>query len=103
MTGQHKRWRAPLQGGQRLAAPAPPLYPGLDAREGWVMATVLVIDDHAASRDYLTFVLEHTGHRVITAEDGSRGLELARSDRPALIISDILMPTMDGIEFARHL
>ena len=67
------------------------------------MATVLVIDDHAASRDYLTFVLEHTGHRVITAEDGSRGLELARSDRPALIISDILMPTMDGIELARHL
>lgn len=65
-------------------------------------ATILVVHDHAPSRQFLTSLLGYQGHRVLEACDGLEGLEIARSAHPDLILSDILMPTMDGYEFVRH-
>jgi PAS domain S-box-containing protein len=67
------------------------------------MSTILIVEDHAMSRHVLTTLLGYYGHKLLEATDGATGLELARAERPDLIISDIVMPTMDGIEFVRHL
>ena len=66
-------------------------------------ATILVVDDHAPSRQFLTSLLGYQGHRVLEASDGLEGLEIARTAHPDLILSDIMMPTMDGYEFVRQL
>ena len=67
------------------------------------MAKVLVIDDHATNRALIVTLLAHRGHTALEAGDGSEGLSLVRSERPELVICDILMPTMDGFEFVRQL
>jgi signal transduction histidine kinase len=67
------------------------------------MSSVLVLDDRAADRELLTTLLGYAGHSVHEAATGEEALELARSERPDLIITDILMPTMNGYEFVRRL
>jgi signal transduction histidine kinase/CheY-like chemotaxis protein len=67
------------------------------------MATILVVDDVAANREFLMTLLGYRDHRLIEAADGSEALTLARVEHPDLIISDILMPTMDGYEFVQQL
>jgi len=67
------------------------------------MAKVLVVDDIAVNRELIVTLLAYQGHEVIEAADGAEGLTLVRAQRPALVISDILMPTMDGFEFVRQL
>ncbi len=67
------------------------------------MATILVVDDRAANRELLATILGYRGHRVVEASDGAEALSLVKAERPNLIISDILMPTMDGYEFVRRL
>ena len=67
------------------------------------MATILVADDNRANREALAALLETAGHRVLSAADGSEALERAREHRPELVISDVLMPEMDGYELARRL
>ena len=59
-------------------------------------ATVMVIDDDAAVRDFMTRFLNSEGLRVVTAADGEEGVRLARQARPALIFLDVMMPRMDG-------
>src|SRR5690242_10088332 len=66
-------------------------------------ATILVVDDHAPSRQFLTSLLTYKGHHLLEASDGAEALARVRLERPDLVISDILMPTMDGYEFVRHL
>jgi CheY-like chemotaxis protein len=66
-------------------------------------ATVLIADDRAEDRRLLRLVLERMGHRVVEANDGEQALELARSARPDLVMSDILMPVMDGFTLCRKL
>ncbi len=65
------------------------------------MASVLVVDDHAANRELLEVVVVSQGHTVLMAGSGAEALALARTERPDLIIADILMPVMDGYELAR--
>ena len=65
------------------------------------MATVLIIEDHAMSRQVLHILLEHMGHRVLEAVDGNTALALARSEHPDLIISDILLPGIDGLKLVQ--
>jgi PAS domain S-box-containing protein len=60
---------------------------------------VLIVDDSADDRKILRYVLERQGCEVIEAGDGIQGLDLAGRHRPALIVSDALMPRMDGFEF----
>jgi diguanylate cyclase (GGDEF)-like protein len=65
--------------------------------------TVLVVDDHWANRKLIKVVLGSERYRVIEATDGSEGLTTARLEHPDLVITDIVMPAMDGFEFVRQL
>jgi diguanylate cyclase (GGDEF)-like protein len=67
------------------------------------MAKILVIDDNDTNRKLVVTLLNFQGHRTFEAVDGADGLASARAERPDLVISDILMPTMDGYEFVRQL
>src|SRR5215218_8229174 len=67
------------------------------------MATILVVDSRAEHREYLMTLLGCASHRVLEARDGAEALALARSARPQLVITDILMPVMDGYEVVRRL
>ena len=60
---------------------------------------VLIIDDEAGVRRTLSMILEDEGYQVISASDGREGIERALQDEPDLILCDIRMPRMDGLEF----
>ena len=62
------------------------------------MAKILVIDDDPMVRDTVIQILEDKGHQVVSAEDGRRGVALFRSQRPNLVITDIIMPEQEGIQ-----
>jgi CheY-like chemotaxis protein len=66
-------------------------------------ATILVVDDDVELLNAYRMVLEEEGHRVLTAHSGSEALTLARRDRPDLLVSDIVMPMMDGFELIERL
>ena len=63
--------------------------------------TILLAEDHADSREMLAVMLEMDGYRVVRAQDGIEALDLARSDTPDLIITDVNMPRMNGIDLIR--
>ena len=63
------------------------------------ISTILIVDDHVLNREFLTALLGYSGHRLLEAANGVEGLDIMRTERPDLIISDILMPNMDGYEF----
>lgn len=65
--------------------------------------SVLIIDDDELLIALLEHKLEQRGYRIISATDGSKGLETARATSPDLIVLDGMMPTMDGFEVLRHL
>ena len=67
------------------------------------MATILIVDDRSSNRQFLTTLLGYGGHRLLEAVNGAQALEIARVERPDLVITDILMPTMDGFEFTQRL
>ena len=67
------------------------------------MATILIVDDLSANRKVLVALLRHQGHRVLEAADGRQGLVAVRTERPDLVITDVLMPVMDGYELVRQL
>jgi two-component system cell cycle response regulator DivK len=62
------------------------------------MASVLVIEDNPANMTLATFLLKSAGHTVMSAVDAEAGLLLARTEQPALILMDIQLPRMDGLE-----
>lgn len=57
---------------------------------------ILIVDDEPAIREFLAFVLEDEGYDVRTAEDGREALEVARRDSPDIVVTDLMMPRMDG-------
>ena len=65
--------------------------------------TILLIEDNEQNRYLATFLLEQRGYTVTPASDGRRGLELASTLRPTMILLDIQLPTMDGYAVARAL
>ena len=67
------------------------------------MAKILVADDRALNRDYIVTLLGHFGHRLLEAQDGLEALQLAQSERPDLLIIDIVMPNIDGGELAKRM
>lgn len=67
------------------------------------MAKILVVDDRPQNRELVSAILGYRHHTVIEAADGVEALTIAAEERPDLIISDILMPSMDGYEFVRQL
>ena len=60
------------------------------------MALVLVVDDEIGLAELLAEILTDEGHRVLVATDGRQALEQAMADRPDLVITDFMMPIMDG-------
>ena len=64
---------------------------------------ILVVEDTLDTRELLHFFLTTKGFSVSMAGDGQEGLYLAKAEKPDLIISDLTMPTMDGVEFVRQL
>ena len=63
---------------------------------------ILIIEDNRDSRDILSKLLRMSGYEVVSASDGENGYELAVNQKPDLIITDINMPKMDGIQFVRR-
>ncbi len=61
-------------------------------------ATVLVVEDNALNLKLVRDVLGHAGYRVLEAGDAERGIELARSEAPDLILMDVQLPGIDGVE-----
>jgi two-component system chemotaxis response regulator CheY len=62
------------------------------------MAQILLIDDMKGVRRTLSAVLKRAGHTIVEADDGGAGLELLKSQRFDLVITDMLMPQHDGME-----
>ena len=62
------------------------------------MARILVIEDNASNMTLAKFVLESAGHFVLCAANAEAGLTLAREEHPAVILMDIQLPGMDGLE-----
>lgn len=64
---------------------------------------ILIVDDEPDILDILQYNLEKEGYKVFTAEDGQAGIQIAEREQPHLIILDIMMPKMDGVEVCRNL
>jgi DNA-binding NtrC family response regulator len=64
------------------------------------MTTVLIVDDRATNRELARVLLTYGGHRVIEAHEGAEALSLAHAQHPDLVLTDILMPGMDGYQLA---
>jgi two-component system, cell cycle response regulator DivK len=62
------------------------------------MAKVLVVEDNPANMTLAIFLLQSVGHTVISATDAEAGLALARAEQPKLILMDIQLPGIDGLE-----
>ena len=66
-------------------------------------ATVLVVEDNALNLKLVRDVLGHAGYRVLEACDAERGIELAAAEGPDLILMDVELPGIDGVEALRRL
>jgi len=62
------------------------------------MARVLVVEDNSSNMTLATFLLESVGHTVLSATDAEAGLTIARAEQPELILMDIQLPGMDGLQ-----
>ena len=67
------------------------------------MSTILVVDDRSTNRQLLVTLLGYSGHTLLEAVNGVEALALAQAEHPDLVITDILMPVMDGFEFVQAL
>jgi two-component system, cell cycle response regulator CpdR len=70
-------------------------------RDG-AMIRILLAEDDDAMRQYLARALERSGYEVVSVDCGTAALPLIESDRFDLLLTDIVMPEMDGIELAQH-
>ncbi len=67
------------------------------------VSTILVIEDYSDTRELLSVLLQRRGYNVVEAEDGVKGLLKASATSPDLIIMDLTLPEMDGVETARRI
>lgn len=65
------------------------------------MQLVLVVEDEYGNAEVVQLLLEAAGYRVVSASNGQAGLDLLAGEKPALILSDFMMPTMSGGEFGQ--
>jgi len=71
------------------------------ARDG--MATILIVEDEEPVRHFLALLLKDAGHHVLQAMHGAKALELVDQERPDLVISDVMMPVLNGAELCKLL
>ena len=67
------------------------------------MPKILLVEDNEMNRDMLSRRLERRGYEVLIAVDGEQGVEMARSESPALVLMDMSLPVLDGWEATRRL
>ncbi|WP_437964725.1 response regulator [Sorangium sp. So ce260] len=67
------------------------------------MTTILLVEDNEMNRDMLSRRLLRRGYAVVTAVDGESGVEMARTARPQLILMDVGLPNIDGLEATRRI
>ncbi len=65
------------------------------------MARILIVDDSPSQLVGLKRIVEKLGHQVVTAEDGSAGVEAAKREVPDLILMDVVMPNLNGFQATR--
>ncbi|MBT3711876.1 MAG: response regulator, partial [Anaerolineae bacterium] len=65
--------------------------------------TILIIEDEARIAHWVREYFEQAGFRALTAADGSTGLSIAQTENPDLVILDLMLPSMDGMEVCRNL
>jgi len=65
--------------------------------------TMLIVDDHDLNRELIRSLLERKGYRVLQADNAEAGIEIARRERPSLILLDLAMPGKDGFQAAREM
>ena len=65
--------------------------------------TALIVEDHPDFRDLLSLILKRLGYTVFEAADGEQALQLAASAQPNLIVTDLGLPVMNGLEFVQRL
>jgi CheY-like chemotaxis protein len=68
-----------------------------------VSVRILIVEDNATNLDLMTYLLRSFGYSTSSAQDGLAGLEAAKTGQYDLILTDILMPRLDGFEFAHRL
>ncbi|MEE8372670.1 MAG: response regulator [Dehalococcoidia bacterium] len=66
-------------------------------------AKVLVVEDDPAARRLVSFALEQDGYEVLTASNGLEGLAKAQTERPEILVLDVMLPGLDGFEVCRRL
>ena len=76
---------------------------GVEISNGHEDNSVLIVNDEPDQLQLMRNLLNKAGFAVVTADDGIQGLDLAKRERPDLIISDVSMPQIDGLEFCRRL
>jgi CheY-like chemotaxis protein len=64
---------------------------------------ILVVDDEAPIQELITTLLEEHGYLVLSARNGEEALDLALTERPSLVLTDLMMPVMDGVDLCQQL
>ena len=65
------------------------------------MARILIVDDSPSQLMGMKRIVEKLGHECLSAEDGAAGVEVAKAEKPDLILMDVVMPDMDGFQATR--
>lgn len=96
---------APALAPARTVSSAPAPAPTVSSKPvpAPIVSTILVIEDYSDTRELLSGILRFQGYNVIEAEDGLEGLLKAIANCPDLIIMDLALPELDGIELARRI
>lgn len=90
-------WPSTMSEAEQASWTASPFVVGKERK------TILIVDDESSIARLLMELLDSAGYRVLVAGGGHTALALARSERPALILTDYMMPGMDGTELVRRL
>ena len=67
------------------------------------MTRILIVDDSPTQLNVISKILSKHGYEVITAEDGEIGVEKARSEKPDIILMDVVMPNLNGFQATRQI
>jgi twitching motility two-component system response regulator PilH len=65
------------------------------------MARILIVDDSPSQLEGLKRIVEKLGHQTLTASDGAAGVEVAKRERPDLVLMDVVMPNLNGFQATR--